>query len=262
MHAYRSHTCGALRTADAGKDVRLAGWVHRKRDLGGVLFIDLRDNYGITQLVANPGSEAFPLFERLRAESVVRVDGKVIERAKETVNKDLATGEIEALAAHPRIESLSFGLMDFVSAHRGAVPRWAMSVEGQFDHPLVVRAKLEIAAACHAYGKTPAHGVVTEFKDTRALAEAVGKARDLLGFTRMWSIHPDQVRTIVEAFTPAAAEVDEATEILLAAQAAEWAPIRHRDTLHDRASYRYYWTVLQRAKQSGQRLPETAGALM
>jgi citrate lyase subunit beta/citryl-CoA lyase len=161
-----------------------------------------------------------------------------------------ALREVHALAAHPRIESLSFGLMDFVSAHRGAIPQWAMGVEGQFDHPLVVRAKLEIAAACHAHGKTPAHGVVTEFNNTRALAEAVGKARDLLGFTRMWSIHPAQVRTIVEAFTPSAADVDEAVEILMDARAARWAPIRHRDTLHDRASYRYFWHVLERAHRT------------
>ncbi len=95
MHAYRSHTCGALRPADAGKDVRLGGWVHRKRDLGGLLFVDLRDHYGITQLVINPGSAAFALFERVRAETVVRIDGKVVERAKDTVNADLATGAIE-----------------------------------------------------------------------------------------------------------------------------------------------------------------------
>ncbi|HVV32079.1 MAG TPA: aspartate--tRNA ligase, partial [Vitreimonas sp.] len=95
MHAYRTHTCGQLRPSDAGQAVRLSGWVHRKRDLGGLLFVDLRDNYGITQLVVNPGAAAFPLFERLRAESVVRVDGKVLARSKETVNPELATGEVE-----------------------------------------------------------------------------------------------------------------------------------------------------------------------
>jgi aspartyl-tRNA synthetase len=95
MHAYRTHDCGALRSGDADKAVRLSGWVHRKRDLGGVLFVDLRDHYGITQLVANPGSAAFPVFERLRAESVVRVDGKVVARHADTVNPQLATGEVE-----------------------------------------------------------------------------------------------------------------------------------------------------------------------
>ena len=161
-----------------------------------------------------------------------------------------ALREVQALAAHPRIESLSFGLMDFVSAHRGAIPLSAMSATGQFDHPLVVRAKLEIAAACHAHGKTPSHCVVTEFKDRQALRLAAETAKDLLGYTRMWSIHPDQVRTIVEAFAPTAAETDQAGEILLTAQAAQWAPIRHLDTLHDRASYRYFWHVLERAHRT------------
>jgi len=163
-----------------------------------------------------------------------------------------ALREVQALAAHPRIESLSFGLMDFVSAHRGAIPLSAMGAAGQFDHPLVVRAKLEIASACHAHGKTPSHCVVTEFTDQRALEAAVHMAKDLLGYTRMWSIHPSQVRTIVQAFEPTAAETEQASEILLAAQAAQWAPIRHRDTLHDRASYRYFWHVLERAHRTAQ----------
>jgi citrate lyase subunit beta/citryl-CoA lyase len=166
-----------------------------------------------------------------------------------------ALREVDAIAAHPRIESVSFGLMDFVSAHRGAIPAGAMSAAGQFTHPLVVRAKLEIAAACHAHGKTPSHCVVTEFKDLRALSAAASRAAREFGYTRMWSIHPDQVRTIVEAFAPTAAEVDLAIEIVRAAQAADWAPIRHRDTLHDRASYRYFWQLLERAWRTGQPLP-------
>jgi citrate lyase subunit beta/citryl-CoA lyase len=165
-----------------------------------------------------------------------------------------ALAEVAAIAAHPRVESLSFGLMDFVSAHRGAIPQWAMSAEGQFEHPLVLRAKLEIAAACHARAKVPSHAVVTEFKDLEALKAAAGKASRLLGYTRMWSIHPAQIRPIVEAFTPAADEVEQAVEILLAAEAAHWAPVRHRqhgkDRLHDRASYRYFWHLLERAERT------------
>lgn len=168
-----------------------------------------------------------------------------------------ALREVQALAAHPRIESLSFGLMDFVSAHRGAIPQSAMGVEGQFEHPLVLRAKLEIAAACHAFGKVPSHCVVTEFKDRHALARAAETAARQLGYTRMWSIHPDQVRIIVEAFSPTTAEIDHAIEIIAAAQQAGWAPIRHRDRLHDRASYRYWWQVLERAQRTGQ-LPVTS----
>ena len=165
-----------------------------------------------------------------------------------------ALRDVQLMAAHPRIESLSFGLMDFVSAHRRAIPKSAMSAEGQFAHPLVVRAKLEIAAACHGHAKTPSHCVVTEFKDTRALAHAAERACRQFGYTRMWSIHPDQVRVIVDAFAPTAAEVDLAIEVIDAAQAAGWGPIRHRhngrEHLHDRASYRYFWQVLERAHRT------------
>ncbi len=161
-----------------------------------------------------------------------------------------ALRDVQALAAHPRIESLSFGLMDFVSAHRGAIPQSAMGAAGQFEHPLVMRAKLEISAACHAAGKTPSHCVVTEFKNIRALQTAADKACKQLGYTRMWSIHPSQIRPIVDAFSPTVAELDQAIEIILAAQAAQWAPIRHDDTLHDRASYRYFWHVVERAQRT------------
>jgi citrate lyase subunit beta / citryl-CoA lyase len=165
-----------------------------------------------------------------------------------------ALREVQLLAAHPRIESLSFGLMDFVSAHRGAIPQSAMGAQGQFEHPLVVRAKLEIAAACHGHGKVPSHCVVTEFKDESAIQAAAERASRQLGYTRMWSIHPDQIRPIIDAFAPSAAEIDQAIEIIGAAQAANWAPIRHgargREQLHDRASYRYFWQVLQRAHRT------------
>jgi citrate lyase subunit beta/citryl-CoA lyase len=160
------------------------------------------------------------------------------------------------IAAHPRVQSLSFGLMDFVSAHGGAIPSEGMGIEGQFTHPLVVRAKLEISSACHAHGKVPSHGVVTEFKDTKALGRAASRAAREFGYTRMWSIHPDQIRPILEAFAPDAKEIDTAAQILLAAQAAAWAPISHAGKLEDRASYRYYWQVLERAHRTGRKLPQ------
>jgi citrate lyase subunit beta/citryl-CoA lyase len=162
--------------------------------------------------------------------------------------------EVQALAAHPRIESLSFGLMDFVSAHRGAIPLSAMGAAGQFEHPLVLRAKVDIAAACHGHGKTPSHCVVTEFQDLQALRTAATAACQRLGYTRMWSIHPAQIRTIVEAFSPSASEVALAVDIISAAHSAGWGPIRHRhegaDRLHDRASYRYFWQVIERARRT------------
>ncbi|HEY1397536.1 HpcH/HpaI aldolase/citrate lyase family protein [Roseateles sp.] len=166
-----------------------------------------------------------------------------------------ALRDVMAIAAHPRIESLSFGLMDFVSAHRGAIPRSALTVEGQFTHPLVQRAKLAISAAAHSYAKTPSHCVVTEFKSERAIQSAAERAAREFGYTRMWSIHPHQIQPIIDAFSPSVAEIDEAIDILRAAQAAEWAPIQHRDMLHDRASYRLFWHLLQRAHGTGQHLP-------
>ena len=109
LHRYRSHTCGALRKGDVGKAVRLSGWVHRVRDHGGLLFIDLRDHYGITQVVADPDSAAFKAAETVRSEWVIRVDGKVRDRpvidGKSTLNPELATGEIEVVASE--IEALS-----------------------------------------------------------------------------------------------------------------------------------------------------------
>jgi len=169
-----------------------------------------------------------------------------------------ALREVDLIAAHADVESLSFGLMDFVSAHRGAIPANAMGAEGQFTHPLVRRAKLAISAACHGHAKTPSHCVVTEFNDLDAVADAATRAAREFGYTRMWSIHPNQIEPIVTAFAPSAAEVDMAIKIIDAAQAAHWAPIRHRDTLHDRASYRYFWQVLERAHRTGQPLPAQA----
>ncbi|HTK34259.1 MAG TPA: aspartate--tRNA ligase [Caulobacteraceae bacterium] len=95
MHAYRTHTCGALRASDAGAAVRISGWIHRKRDHGGLMFIDLRDHYGLTQLVLSPETPGFAVAERLRAESVIRIDGEVVARSAEAVNPNLPTGEIE-----------------------------------------------------------------------------------------------------------------------------------------------------------------------
>lgn len=161
------------------------------------------------------------------------------------------------IAAHPRVQSISFGLMDFVSAHGGAIPASAMGVQGQFTHPLVVRAKLEIAAACHAYGKVPSHCVVTEFKNTDAMLQAARKAASEFGYARMWSIHPAQIRPILQAFAPSEAEVTEAARIVRAAADAQWAPISVDGVLHDRASYRYFWQVLERAAQTGCALPST-----
>ena len=105
MHRYRSHTCGALRPGNVGEAVRLSGWVHRVRDHGGLLFIDLRDHYGLTQVVADPDSPAFKIAETVRSEWVIRVDGKARPRPAGTENADLPTGAVELFASD--IEVLS-----------------------------------------------------------------------------------------------------------------------------------------------------------
>src|SRR3954471_24725804 len=98
MHAYRTHDCAELRAGNVGESVRLSGWVHRKRDHGGVLFIDLRDHHGITQVVADADSPALPVLESIRVESVVTIDGAVKARAAGTTNANLPTGDIEVFA--------------------------------------------------------------------------------------------------------------------------------------------------------------------
>ena len=173
-----------------------------------------------------------------------------------------ALREAYDIAALPQVECLSFGIMDFVSAHYGAVPASAMRTPGQFTHPLVVRAKLEMVAACHAHGKVASHNVTTDIRDSATVANDAQRAGAEFGFTRMWSIHPDQVKPIVKAFTPRLSEVNEATNVLLEAMNAGWGPIAQHGRLHDRASYRYYWTVLQRAKLAGLALPEAAAAIV
>jgi citrate lyase subunit beta/citryl-CoA lyase len=113
----------------------------------------------------------------------------------------------------------------------------------------------------HAYGKVPSHSVTTEIKDTVVVAGDAQRAFSEFGYTRMWSIHPHQIKPILKAFAPRISEVHEATSILLEAQRVQWGPIQHNGRLHDRASYRYYWTVIQRAKLSGLPLPESAANL-
>jgi citrate lyase subunit beta/citryl-CoA lyase len=169
-----------------------------------------------------------------------------------------ALHEAWQIAALPEVESLDFGVMDFVSAHHGAIPAGAMRSPGQFQHPLIVRAKAEIAAAALANGVVPSHNVTTEIRDAAVVREDARRARLEFGFLRMWSIHPNQIQPIVEAMRPDFAEVAEAAEILIAAQEADWGPIQREGRLHDRASYRYYWELLQRARSTGMVIPADA----
>lgn len=169
-----------------------------------------------------------------------------------------ALREVWEIAALPGVESLDFGLMDFVSGHHGAIPGAAMKSPGQFEHPLVARAKCEIAAAALANGIVPSHNVTTELKDVDLIRSDARRARQEFGYLRMWSIHPNQIIPIVEAMRPDFSEIESAAAILLAAQDTDWGPIQHEGRLHDRASYRYYWELLARAQATGMKLPDEA----
>ena len=169
-----------------------------------------------------------------------------------------ALHEVWEIARLPHVEILDFGLMDFVSAHHGAISATAMRSPGQFSHALVVRAKCAIAAAALGNGIVPSHNVTTEIRDPAVVREDARRARQELGFLRMWSIHPAQILPIVEAMRPDFGEVSEAAALLIAAQDAAWGPIQHEGKLHDRASYRYYWELLQRAQTTGMDIPADA----
>jgi aspartyl-tRNA synthetase len=125
MHAYRSHTCAALRAADVGQTVRLSGWVHRKRDHGNLLFVDLRDHFGITQIVTDVADDAFKAIEGVRAESVITVEGKVVARASDAVNPNLSTGQIEVHADLVTVQS--------------AAQELPLPVAGEADYPEDIR---------------------------------------------------------------------------------------------------------------------------
>ncbi|MFN3884074.1 MAG: HpcH/HpaI aldolase/citrate lyase family protein [Rhodocyclaceae bacterium] len=169
-----------------------------------------------------------------------------------------ALHDVWQIARLSLVESLDFGLMDFVSAHHGAIPASAMRSPGQFTHPLIVRAKCEIAAAALGNGIVPTHNVTTEFRDPSVVADDAHRAREEFGFLRMWSIHPNQIEPIVMAMQPHGEEVEEAAAILAAAAKVDWGPIQIDGRLHDRASYRYHWELLQRAHATGVTLPPSA----
>src|SRR3546814_457317 len=127
MHAYRTHHCGQLRGADVGQTVRLSGGFHRKRDHGGLLFVDLRDHYGLTQIVADSSDAAFATLDALRAESVVTITGEVVARSAETVNANLPTGEVEVRAREVSVQS--------------AAAELPLPVAGEQDYPEDIRLK-------------------------------------------------------------------------------------------------------------------------
>jgi citrate lyase subunit beta/citryl-CoA lyase len=171
-----------------------------------------------------------------------------------------ALHDVYEIAALPWLQVLDFGLMDFVSGHHGAIPASAMRSPGQFEHRLLARAKAEVVAAALAHGVVPAHNVTLDLKNTQTTFDDASRARNEFGFMRMWSIYPTQIQAIVDAMKPDYGEVSIASNILLAAQAADWGPIQYEGELHDRATYRYFWEVLQKAKLTGTPIPDNAAA--
>lgn len=169
-----------------------------------------------------------------------------------------ALHEVYEIAALPWLQVLDFGLMDFVSGHHGAIPASAMRSPGQFEHRLLARAKADVVAAALAHGVVPAHNVTLDLKNTETTYSDASRARNEFGFMRMWSIYPTQIEAIVSAMRPDYSEVEDAANILLAAQQAEWGPIQYAGELHDRATYRYFWEVLQKAKVTGVDIPQNA----
>lgn len=166
--------------------------------------------------------------------------------------------DVVAIAELPVIEGVVFDLYNFVSNHQGAIAEGATESPGQFEHPLVRRAKLEIAAAAHSYFRVPVHNVTTTVDNPERVYADAKRARDEFGYLRMVSIHPTQIEPIVAAMRPAPAAIETAAAIVLSAYHADWAPIRHDGRLHDRASCRYYWQVLARAHATGAAMPEDA----
>jgi citrate lyase subunit beta/citryl-CoA lyase len=162
-----------------------------------------------------------------------------------------ALADVWQMAALPWMRVLDFGLMDFISAHDGAIPASAMRSPGQFEHKLLVRAKTEMVAAALAHGLVAAHNVCLDLKNPDVVRGDATRARMEYGFMRMWSIYPAQILPIVEAMRPDYSEAEDAAAVLLAAQAVDWGPIQYKGELYDRASYRYYWKTLQRARMSG-----------
>jgi citrate lyase subunit beta/citryl-CoA lyase len=164
------------------------------------------------------------------------------------------------IAAIDNVQVLDFGLMDFVSGHHGAIHASNMRSPGQFEHPIIVHAKAQVVSAALSHGVIPAHNVSLDLKNSYNVFRDAWRARNDFGFLRMWSIHPSQIQPIVDAMKPEMGEVQDAAAILLAAQRAKWGPIQYHGELHDRATYRYFWQLLQKAQVTGMPVPEEAAA--
>ncbi|NDC38661.1 MAG: CoA ester lyase, partial [Proteobacteria bacterium] len=184
------------------------------------------------------------MIEHLRLE-LIRTETSRSIPVHVLIESPQALAEARRIASFPEVRCLELGLMDFVSAHGGIIPAYCMQSPGQFEHPLIRHAKIAIVAAAVAHNKVAAHNVTTAYNDAEQTRQDALRARTEFGFLRMWSIHPAQIRPIIAALAPEAQELSTATSVLLAAYEKDWAPVSLEGRLHDRASYRYYWTQLQ-----------------
>lgn len=165
-----------------------------------------------------------------------------------------ALRDVEKIATLPWLQVLDFGLMDFVSGYQGAIPASNMRSPGQFEHRLIAAAKAKVAQAAIENHVIPCHNVTLDLKNPYQTYKDAERARNEFGFMRMWSIYPTQVQAIVDAMKPDFTELEAAQNILLNAQDADWGPIQYDGELHDRATYRYFWELVQRAHYSGAKL--------
>lgn len=204
----------------------------------------------------NHATEVLSAIEQINAISAQQTERRIPIHV--LIESQAALSEVQQIAAMEQVECLSFGIMDYVSSFNGAIPAAAMHSPVQFSHPLLQKAKVDIATACHLYGKTPSHNVCTNFNDAIITESDASRAKTEFAYTRMWSIHPKQIPIIINAMAPQISELEMASAILLQAQEQHWGPIQFQGHLHDRASYRYYWSVLQRAHRTGMQLSTNA----
>ena len=257
-------TLAALIASDANRHDRVGARLHGTRHSSWraeleILVGDAGDRLAFLTLPkAESAAEVARFLDAVALEDVRRGLGREIP-VSVLVETHGAVREAWTIAGLPGVASLDFGTLDFVSAHRGAIPAAAMESPGQFDHPLVRRAKCETAAAALAHARIPAHGITRAIHDPQLVYDDARRARAEFGFLRMWSIHPAQIDPILRAMQPDASEIDAAAGILAAAQAAAWAPLAIDGRMHDLASYRYHWSVLERARAAGAAMPAAQG---
>lgn len=274
-------TCDCEDGAPAGQEkahaemiVRMVNSAENKHKMAGARIHDYSNPYwrqDVDILVGGAGkllryitipkstsyAEVKEMIEYVRAVSVKANTGREIA-IHVLIETHGALRDIHQIATLPNIEVLDFGLMDFVSAHHGAIPASAMRSPGQFEHRLIARGKAELVAAALANGIVPAHNVCLDLKNPEVVSSDARRARNEFGFLRMWSIYPAQIQPIVDAMKPDHSEVEDAANILLAAQAVDWGPIQYKGELHDRATYRYFWELLQKARVTGVKISDVA----